>query len=132
MDAKRRAASGCDVEELGLGFVRLAGNMSLDIIESWAVMLDGLEGSVILGSEGGVRLQPFGFFQSAGDLDLNSTVDLERFMFRQHNVKGIGRGHAAGPCPDDADTDLFLCHPCTEAGRSMRLQSAAAGGMLAA
>jgi predicted dehydrogenase len=53
-------------------------------------MLDGLEGSVILGSEGGVRLQPFGFFQSAGDLDLNSTVDLERFMFRQHNVKGIG------------------------------------------
>jgi hypothetical protein len=36
------------------------------------------------------------------------------------------------PCPDDADTDLFLCHPCTEAGRSMRLQSAAAGGMLAA
>jgi predicted dehydrogenase len=90
MDENRRAASGYDVEELGLGFVRLAGGMSLDIIESWAVMLDRMDGSVVLGSEGGVRLEPFGFFQSAGDLDLNSTADLERFMFRQHNVQGIG------------------------------------------
>jgi hypothetical protein len=38
----RRAASGCDVEELGLGFVRLAGDLTLDIIESWAIMLDGV------------------------------------------------------------------------------------------
>jgi predicted dehydrogenase len=90
MDEKRRAASGYDVEELGLGFVRLAGNLSLDIIESWAVLLDGIEGSVVLGSEGGVRLQPFGFFQSAGDLDLNCTANLDSFLFRQHNVKGIG------------------------------------------
>ena len=58
MDEKRRAASGYDVEELGLGFVRLAGSLTLDIIESWAVMLDGMQGSVVLGSEGGVRLQP--------------------------------------------------------------------------
>jgi predicted dehydrogenase len=90
MDEPRRAASGYDVEELGLGFVRLAGNLSLDIIESWSIMLDSMEGSVILGSEGGVRLEPFGYFHSAGDLDLDSTADLESFMKRQHNVKGIG------------------------------------------
>ncbi len=64
--------------------------MTLDIIESWAILLDGIEGSVVVGSEGGVRLEPFGYFQSAGDLDLNSTADLESFMFRQHNVQGIG------------------------------------------
>jgi predicted dehydrogenase len=90
MDEKRRAASGYNVEELGLGFVRLAGNMSMDVIESWAIMLDGLDGSVVLGSTGGVRLQPFGFFHAAGDLDLNSTADLDKFMLRQHNVQGIG------------------------------------------
>jgi predicted dehydrogenase len=90
MDPKRRGTSGYDVEELGVGFVRLAGNISLDIIESWAVMLDGIEGSVVLGSEGGLRLEPFGFFQSAGDLDLNSTANLAKFLFRQHNVRGIG------------------------------------------
>jgi predicted dehydrogenase len=90
MDRKRAASSGYDVEELGLGFVRLGGNLTLDIIESWAVLLDGLEGPVVVGSEGGVRLQPFGFFQSAGDLDLNATANLDSFMYRQHNVQGIG------------------------------------------
>jgi predicted dehydrogenase len=90
MDEKRRAAGGYDVEELGLGFVRLSGNMSLDIVEAWALMLDGMEGSVVLGSEGGVRLQPFGYFHAAGDLDLDSTADLEKFMLRQHTVQGIG------------------------------------------
>jgi predicted dehydrogenase len=78
------------VEELGVGFVRLAGNISLDIIESWAIHLDSLEGSSIMGSEGGVRLEPFGFFHRVGELDLDSTSDLERFMYRQHNVRGIG------------------------------------------
>jgi predicted dehydrogenase len=90
MDEARRAASGYDVEELGLGFVRLAGNLTLDIIESWAIMLDSMQGSVILGSEGGVRLQPFGYFHAAGDLDLDSTANLDAFMHRLHNVQGIG------------------------------------------
>jgi predicted dehydrogenase len=90
MNEERRAFSAYSVEELGVGFVRLAGNMSLDIIESWAIHLDSLEGSSILGSEGGVRLEPFGFFHRAGELDLDSTSDLERFMYRQHNVLGIG------------------------------------------
>jgi predicted dehydrogenase len=90
MDEARRAASGYDVEELGLGFVRLSDNISLDIVESWALMLDAIGGSVIFGSEGGVRLEPFGYFHSAGDLDLNSTAGLEAFMKRQHNVKGVG------------------------------------------
>ena len=34
MDAPRREASGYDVEELGLGFVRLADGITLDIIEA--------------------------------------------------------------------------------------------------
>jgi predicted dehydrogenase len=90
MDEARRRSSGFDVEELGVGFVRLAGNVSLDIIESWAILLDGIEGSVVVGSEGGVRLQPFGFFHTAGHLDLNSTANLDAFAFRQHTVAGQG------------------------------------------
>ena len=53
-------------------------------------MLDGFEGSSVVGSKGGVRLEPFGFFQSAGDLDLDCTANLDRFMFRVHNVRGVG------------------------------------------
>ncbi len=90
MDAARRAASGYSVEELGLGFVRLQDGLTMDIIEAWSIMLDQLEGTTIVGSAGGVRLDPFGFFQSAGHLDLDATANLDRFMFRVHNVDGVG------------------------------------------
>lgn len=86
MDSKRAQFSGYNVEELGLGFVRLADGISLDIIEAWAVHLDKFDGSVILGAEGGVRLDPFGYFRSVGDLDLDSTADLGAFDWRIHNV----------------------------------------------
>ena len=90
MDAKRQKLSNYDVEELGSGFIRLAGGLSLDIIEAWAINLDKLEGSVVVGSEGGVRLDPFGYFRSAGDLDLNSSADLDAMMWRIHNVGDTG------------------------------------------
>jgi predicted dehydrogenase len=90
MDEKRRILSNYDVEELGLGFIRLAGGISLDIIEAWAINLDKLEGSVVVGSEGGVRLDPFGYFRSVGDLDLDSTADMGGFNWRIHNVGETG------------------------------------------
>jgi predicted dehydrogenase len=86
MDEKRRVSSGYNVEELGLGYVKFANHISLDIIEAWAVNLDHIEGSVVLGSKAGVRLSPFGFFQSIGDLDLNSSADMGGFDWRLHTV----------------------------------------------
>lgn len=95
MDEKRRQISGYNVDELGVGFVRLADNISLDIIEAWAIHLDTIEGSTIVGSEGGVRIDPFGYFRSAGDLDLNSSADMERFKWRLHNVGENGDAYAS-------------------------------------
>ncbi len=66
MDAKRREISGYDVEELGMGFVRFAGDATLDIIEAWAINLDSFEGSYLVGSKGGVRLQPVRRVQERG------------------------------------------------------------------
>jgi predicted dehydrogenase len=96
MHEKRREQSGYDVEELGMGFVRLAGDLTLDIIEAWAIHLDAFEGSAVVGDKGGVRLNPFGFFKSAGHLDFSSTADLEKAKFRWETVAG---DHAcyAGP-----------------------------------
>jgi predicted dehydrogenase len=90
IDLARREISGYNVEELGMGFVRLEGGITLDIIESWAIHLDGFEGSYVVGSEGGVRLDPFGFFHSQGDLSFNSSVDLGEFNYRLHNVHDQG------------------------------------------
>jgi predicted dehydrogenase len=67
--------------------VRFAGNLSLDIIESWAIHLDHLEGSTLVGSDGGIRLNPFGYFTNIGDLELDSTVNLDAFNWRIHQLR---------------------------------------------
>ncbi len=90
MDLARQQSSGYDVEELGLGFVRFQGDVTLDIAEAWAINLDSFEGSWIVGSKGGVKLDPFGFFHSAGDLDLNATANLGSARARWDSVKGDG------------------------------------------
>ena len=86
MDAGRREASGYDVEELGMGFVRLAGGVTLDIIESWAIHLDGFEGSCVVGSKGGIRLSPFSFHCTDADTDMemNSTIETAVVDSRWH------------------------------------------------
>jgi predicted dehydrogenase len=90
VDATRKEASGYDVEELGIGLVRLQDGITLDIIEAWAIHLDGIEGSTVVGSQGGVRLEPFGYFRSIGHLDVDGTANLDRFMYRVYNVQGVG------------------------------------------
>lgn len=87
MDPVRQKSSGYNVEELGLGFVNLEGGLTLDLIEAWAIHLGELGGSSLVGSLGGICLEPFGFFQSTGDLDLNTTVDLEAFARRAHDLR---------------------------------------------
>jgi predicted dehydrogenase len=87
IDAQRLANSSYNVEELGTGYVRFADNVSLDIIESWAIHLDNLEGSSLVGSDGGIRLSPFGYYTNIGDLELDSTVNLDAFNWRIHQLR---------------------------------------------
>ena len=90
MNEARKERSGYDVEELGLGFVRLADEVTLDIIESWAALLDGFEGSSLLGSEGGLRLNPFGFFHTLCDMDANVSINLDTAAARWNSVHEVG------------------------------------------
>ena len=90
MDSKREKSSGYDVEELALGFVHFTNDVTLDIIESWAIHLDGFEGSSIVGTLGGIRLEPFGYYHNIGDLAINSTMDLEQISYRWKNVHNGG------------------------------------------
>jgi predicted dehydrogenase len=96
MDAKRRELSGASVEELGMGFVRCAGDLTIDVIEAWSIHLDKFEGSYVVGSEGGVRLAPFGFFRSVGDIDLDSTGLMDAFSYRKRKLRSA-----------DGETDDF-------------------------
>jgi predicted dehydrogenase len=90
MDAHRRELSGYSVEELGLGFVRFEGKLTMDIIESWAIHLNDIESSVICGSQGGVRLDPFGFYYNDGHVDMNVSSDMDGMNWRLHMVQEVG------------------------------------------
>jgi predicted dehydrogenase len=87
MDEKRREISGYDVEELAVGLVKCKDGFTLDIIEAWAIHLDNFESSFIVGSLGGIRLNPFGFFTSEGDLSFNCSVDLGEADWRWHTLR---------------------------------------------
>jgi predicted dehydrogenase len=87
MHAGRRASSGFDVEEMALGFVRLADQIALDIEISWAQQYEQTESSKILGSKGGMRLEPLSYFTTVADMELSGTFDLPMAEFRLHSVE---------------------------------------------
>jgi len=84
IDAARLAASGYDVEELGTGFVRFAGGVTLDIIEAWAIHLDKFEGSCVVGSQGGIRMEPFSFHCTEHDMEMDATFNIDGADWRWH------------------------------------------------
>ena len=84
MYEKQKKDSGYNVEELGLGFVRLEGGITLDIEESWAMHYDGSESSKVLGALGGLKLNPLKFFSQVGDVEFSADLDLGGTDFRWH------------------------------------------------
>jgi predicted dehydrogenase len=87
MDDTRRKIGKFNVEELGLGFVRFSGGLTLDIIEAWSIRLNAFEGSSIVGSAGGIRLQPFSYHATSNDLDMDATFDLNYADWRWHQLR---------------------------------------------
>jgi len=80
----RRKSSKYDVEELGIGFVRLAGGITFFLEESWAVNMGEPSGSELHGSRGGVRLNPFAYYSTVADMEMNATFDLDGADWRWH------------------------------------------------
>jgi predicted dehydrogenase len=84
MDPARRVSSGYNVEELGVGLVRFQGNLTMDIIESWAIHMNAFDGSFIAGSEGGVRLDPLAFYSDVEGISAATTFDVDHSDWRFH------------------------------------------------
>jgi predicted dehydrogenase len=85
MYADRRENGKYSVEELGLGWARLAGGITFNIEESWAIHSGGQESSHLYGSKGGVRLNPFTYYTTIGDMEMDGTFDLRSADSRWHS-----------------------------------------------
>ena len=86
MYEERRASSGYDVEELGLGLIRLEGGVTFMMEEAWAIHSGPAEGDLIYGSKGGLRVDPLAYWTTLADMEMDATFDLDRADWRWHQV----------------------------------------------
>lgn len=81
----RQQHSHYDVEELGVGLVRLKGGITFFIEESWALHSgQPVPSSEIFGSKGGVRLSPFSYHSTIADMEMDASFDLRSADVRWH------------------------------------------------
>lgn len=84
---RRIEESGHDVEDVGVGFVTFENGTVLSVKTSWSRHLEE-EGSAVVGTKGGVRLDPFEYFSSIAEIEMDASADLEEFDFRQQSLAG--------------------------------------------
>ncbi len=84
---RRIEESGHDVEDVGVGFVTFEDGTVLSVRASWSRHLEE-EGSAVVGTEGGVRLDPFEYHASIAEIEMDASADLEEFDFRQQSLAG--------------------------------------------
>jgi len=90
---RRVEESGYDVEDVGVGLVTFADGSVLSVRASWSRHLDE-EGSAVVGTRGGVRLDPFEFYSTVGGVEMDASGDLSEYLFRRQYLEGE-RGEAA-------------------------------------
>ena len=86
VDEKRRLESGFDVEELGTGYAVYENNLSLDVIESWAIHMGNVGRTMIAGDKGGIMFDPLSYHTLKEDLQIDQTIDLGAMNYRNHTV----------------------------------------------
>jgi len=90
MDECRRKESGFNVEELGCGFVKFKGGLSMDILESWSIHARPFPPLVIAGSAGGLSIWPGGrqdgstleYYSEKSGYPMSSSVDVDAEQYR--------------------------------------------------
>jgi len=87
---ERRVESGFDVEELGVGFAKFEGGLTLDILESWAIHGGEFPQSSIHGSEGGIQFcgdrNTLKFYSEIEGYPAVSTLDLAAEQYRRRKI----------------------------------------------
>jgi len=86
VDDKRKIESGFDVEELGTGYAVYEKNMTLDVIEAWAIHTKNLGQSIIAGDKGGLMFDPLSYQTLTEDMQVDETIDLGALNYRNHTV----------------------------------------------
>jgi predicted dehydrogenase len=80
----RRQSGNYDVEELGTGIIRLANGVLFFMEEAWAIHSEAKNKNWVYGSKGGVLIDPFTYYTTLGDMEMDGTFDLKQADWRWH------------------------------------------------
>ncbi len=72
---------------------RLAGGITYFIEEAWAIHADSSDGDRIFGSKAGLRVDPFGYFTTLADMEMNATFDVKGADWRWHQCNPLEAGY---------------------------------------
>jgi len=86
IDPYRKEISKYDVEEFAIGLVEFDNNLTMNITESWAVHMNQFEGSCILGSKGGIRLEPLSYHTNMHDFQMDASFDIGAAQYRESTL----------------------------------------------
>lgn len=89
----RRRSSEYDVEEFGLGLVRLAGGITYFLEQAWAIHGDDPDADYVFGSHGGLRVNPLTYFTTLADMEMSGTFDVARADTRWQQCDPRERDH---------------------------------------
>jgi predicted dehydrogenase len=89
----RRASGNYGVEEFGMGLVRLAGGLTYFIEEAWAIQADKSDGDRVFGAKAGLRVEPFGYFTTLSDIEMDATFDVKQADWRWHQCNPLEAGY---------------------------------------
>lgn len=96
-----------EVEELGVGLAKYENNLSLDIIESWAINMDALGSCMVAGSKGGLRFTDDGglkYFSYDGERLLDMDLKVEE----NHHMEKLAHPELLYEEDDQANWAAFL------------------------
>jgi predicted dehydrogenase len=85
----RSQTSKFNVEELGVAHVRLAGGITLLLETSWAIHGGSPDSDSLFGTKGGLKLEPFTYYTTVGDMEMDGSFDLETADWRWHQCMPI-------------------------------------------
>lgn len=83
---RRIEETGYDVEDVGFGFVELEDGKVISLTSSWHIYLDS-GGNAVVGTKGGVVLEPFKYYTTISDVEADVSMNLDEYERRQHLLR---------------------------------------------
>lgn len=80
---ERRDRADPDVEDVGIGMADLADGSSVFLRTAYAMEIDPLVPDHIVGTTGGLRLDPFEYYTTVADVGLSADGDIESHAWRE-------------------------------------------------